>query len=68
MGRVLTAIKQLVLAGDLDLQVLCDQIVSVLLGYKMTGELKGENHNKAGVSGNSRSRPFPRRKASDAFS
>ena len=46
MGRVLTAIKQLVLAGDLDLQVLCDQIVSVLLGYKMTGELKGENHNK----------------------
>ena len=45
MGRVLTAIKQLVLAGDLDIQVLCDQIVSVL-GYKMTGELKGENHNK----------------------
>ena len=45
MGRVLTAIKQLVLAGDLDLQVLSDCVHTIVLGYKMTGELKGENLN-----------------------
>ena len=46
MGRVLTAIKQLVLAGDLDVQVLCHCVHTIVLGYKMTTELKGENHKK----------------------